>query len=77
MTTRSIIVGVFLLLILSVSALPTGAPAGACSNLTPSHPASPIDPLIALPPFFIITDLIEENGGQFIAGQTYDSELMQ
>ena len=70
-------IAVFSLLVLSVSALPTGAPAGACSNLIPSHPASPIDPLITSPPFFIVTDLIEENRGQFIAEQTYDSKLMQ
>ena len=70
-------IAVFLLLVLSVSALPNGAPTSACSNLRPIHPASPIDPLITSPPFFIVTDLIEENGGQFTAGQTYDSKLMQ
>ena len=70
-------IAVFSLLALSVSARSTGAPTSACSNLRPSHPASPIDPLITSPPFFIVTDLIEENRGQFTAGQTYDSKLMQ
>lgn len=43
MTTRLIIVAVFLLLVLSVSGLPTGAPISTCNNLTSNHSSSPID----------------------------------
>ena len=54
-----------------VRALPTGAPLGACDNLTPSPTNHGAQPRGTLSPYFI--ELSPLNGG-YTSGQTYERE---
>ena len=73
------VVGILsLLLVVSVglvSALPRGAPPGACMSLTPGHGSTPIDPSVRPPLYFVVTDLMMDNGTLvYEPDQTYNSK---
>ena len=70
-----LVLTVFLFVVSDVHAFPGGAPVAACGSLTPSHPASPIDPTNNPLEVFIYSELFDNgNGGNYEAGQTYSSE---
>ena len=57
------------------TALPTGAPPQACESLVPGHGAVPIDPAVRPPPYFIVSDLLMENGTLvYEPDETYNSK---
>ena len=76
-TTTAATVVVAFLLVLSLAVVvrsrPEGAPAGACSSLRPSHPATDRND----PPggYFIYTELLNNgNNGTYMANMNYDGE---
>lgn len=59
------------------TALPSGAPPQACVSLMPGHGAAPIDPTLRPPPYFIVSDLLMENGSLvYEPDETYNSKNM-
>jgi hypothetical protein len=63
-------------MMVSVSGRPGGAPTTACSTLTPVHGTSPIDPTASPPTFFIVSDLIQSDNGEFTSETTYNMQLV-